>query len=162
MSCKNQSGAGLKELKKGMKKLFKKKPPTPTKFANAVRNLDHKKVKELIKKGADVNAKYRGRKPLQLLGDVSVDTFGLNWTRVMEILINAGSVINQVTYEEYVDMAESRKEHIENTVFIDAAGDDDYEETHDEYDIDSLEAYEVLIEVYKKEQKKRKKAIKKF
>jgi len=162
MSCKNQSGAGLKELKKGMKKLFKKKPkiPTPTKFAYAVRNLDHKKVAELIKKGADVNAKYRGRKPLQYLGDVSVDTYGLNWTRVMELLINAGSVINQVTYDEYVEMAEFRRDHIENSVFIDAAEDDD-EEIHDEYDIDSLEAYEVLIELYKKEQQKRKKAIKK-
>ena len=159
MSCKNQSGAGL------MKKLFKRKPkkPTATQLAKAIKKLDYKKVNELIKKGADVNAKYLGRKPLQLLGDTDVDKFGLNFTKVMESLINNGSVINDYTIDEWKDMAKYRKDLIKNTVFSSRSRNLIYddEDIHDQQDIDSLEAYEVLIEFYKKEQQKRKKAVKK-
>lgn len=154
MSCNNKNGGGL------MDKLFKKKP-TATKFAKAVRELDHKKVLQLIKKGADVNAEYRGKKPLQLLADIEVDTYGLNFTRVMELLINNGSVINEVTYNKYKDMAESLKEFIKNSVYIDAADEDTEEEIHNDHDVDSLEAYEILIEVYKKELIRKNKAMKK-
>ena len=114
MSCKNQSGAGL------LDKFFKRKP-TPTKFAKAVRELDHQKVLELIKKGADVNAKFRGKAPLEIVLDAGIGMH--NKTEAEETilaLIHNKSVINKAIYEQYKDKEEAIEYLLENGTHLDA------------------------------------------
>ena len=166
MSCQNQSGAGL------LDKFFKKKP-TPTKFAKAVRSLDYKKVLELIKKGADVNAKYRGKKPLEIVLDAGIAMH--NKTEAEETiiaLIHNGSVITRAIYQQYKEKEESIEYLLENGTHLDAMDfdetdwDDEWESmAYDENDTDELEVMKVLTGAYekalKKYQKKQKKAIRK-
>jgi len=172
MSCKNQSGAGIKELKKSMKNLFKKKP-TPTKFAKAVRELDYKKVIELIKKGADVNAKFRGKAPLEIVLDAGIAMHNKrDAEKTIEALMHNGSVISKGIYKQYKDKEEQIEYVIENGTHLEAMdfGDGDDQDNwddewelmaYDENDEDELEvmklltgAYEKALAKYKKEQKK--------
>lgn len=179
MSCKNQSGAGLKELKKGMKNLFKKKPkkPTPTQFAKAVRELDHQKVLELIKKGADVNAKFRGKAPLEIVLEAGIAMHNKSEAEeTIRALIHNKSVITKAIYKKYKDKEEGIEYVIENGTHLDAMSfgdgddqadwDDEWESmAYDENDEDELEVMKFLTGAYEKAarklKKKKLKAIKK-
>jgi len=172
MSCKNQSGAGLKELKKGIKKLFKGKP-TPTKFAKAVRELDHKKILELIKEGADVNAKFRGKSPLEIVLNVGIAMHNRDKAiNTIITLIHNGCVIDKSVYKQYKDKEEQIEYLLENGTHLDAMDfgdnndqtnwDDEWESmAYDENDEDELEVMKVLTGAYEKALKKYKIAAKK-
>ena len=169
MSCKNQSGAGI------LDKFFKKKP-TPTKFAKAVRDLDHKKVLELIKKGADVNAKLRGKLPLDIVLEAGIAMHNKTEAeQTIKALIHNGSVITKAIYNKYKEKEEEIEYLLKNGTHLDAIDfgndanqinwDDDWEAmAYDENDEDELEVMKLLTTAYekavKKYQKKQKKSIK--
>ena len=137
------------------------------KFAKALRNLNPKLIKELIKESVDPNTKFKGKSPLEIVYETCIGSHNSHQVeQVINILINNGTIITAQIYKKYKNRAENLEELIETGTFIDAADEDDEQEyIYDENHVDELEAIKVLVNAYdvayKREMVKRKKAIKK-
>jgi hypothetical protein len=132
-----------------MYKLFQKKT-NQKQFAKALRNLNPRLIKELIKEGVDPNTKFKGKSPLEIVYETCIGAHnGYQVEQVIDILINNGTIITAQIYKKYKNRVENLEELIETGIFIDGADDDDDPEYfYDENHIDELEAIKVLVNAY--------------
>lgn len=132
-----------------MCKLFKRKPNLKQ-FAKALQNSNPKLIKEFIKKGIDPNTKFKGKLPLEIVFESTIGSHNsYHVEKIINILINNGTIITLPIYKKYKNRVENLEELIETGIFIDAAHeDDDSEYIYDENNIDELEAIKVLVDAY--------------
>ena len=97
-----------------MYKLFQKKT-NQKQFAKSLRNLNPKLIEEFIQKGIDLNTKFKGKLPLEIVFESTIGSHNsYHVEKIINILINNGTIITLPIYKKYKNRVENLEELIED------------------------------------------------